>query len=847
MEKQSPKGSRNTVQVLLWTVMIAVMVLLFVHFMQDNRQRILQQNANYVADSARQRASEIDRVLREASEQIGMLSYYLSDYLTAPVVTPEDLRRLEEHSSFDYVRFVNADGLNISSDGRENDATDREYYQEGMAGKGGTSVTLNSRITNETLVNFYTPVYYEGQIIGVLRGVFLAQVRMQQLLDSTFFGEEATTYLCLQDGTIIAGCGPDLHYGYENGVRKLLLSESGLEPKMVEQVTSAFREGRSTSFTFFDGRNTGNGFITRLNTNNWYLLQTFPAQVTGSFFRESIHTGVVLVFSLVGLFVLYIAFVLFTSYRQRRRLMAENQDMDYILRGMPMLFTQFILIDLERNTYRYLRGSKPSLPDIAPSGQYALLRERIVQDVAAPADRARMREFLSREQMRKLQFEDSSIEHQSLQDGIWARLNVVCVQKHDGIPVKILLAKQNITEVRRKEIQRQETLQKAMHDAEKANIAKSTFLFNMSHDLRTPMNAIIGFTTLAQRHLNDSAAMQEYLEKIQNSSQILLGIINDVLDLARIESGKTTLHPEPGDLRSTAEALREMFEESMETSGITFRMEMAVSNPLVVFDSLRLSQILINLLSNARKFTHPGGSVACRIQQEGTQENSAQFCMTVSDTGIGISPEFLPNIFGAFERERTSTVAGIQGTGLGLSIVKELVEMMNGTVTVESTVGKGSTFILHLAFPIAEPQALIPSNAAKKATPGSAGKRLLLVEDNELNREIALEILTEAGYQVETANDGNVAVDMVSQSKPGYYNLILMDIQMPTMDGYRATRLIRALPDPALANIPIAAMTANAFDEDKQRAREAGMNAHVAKPLNIQQLMETITALLAAK
>ena len=566
MEKQSPKGSRNTVQVLLWTVMIAVMVLLFVHFMQDNRQRILQQNANYVADSARQRASEIDRVLREASEQIGMLSYYLSDYLTAPVVTPEDLRRLEEHSSFDYVRFVNADGLNISSDGRENDATDREYYQEGMAGKGGTSVTLNSRITNETLVNFYTPVYYEGQIIGVLRGVFLAQVRMQQLLDSTFFGEEATTYLCLQDGTIIAGCGPDLHYGYENGVRKLLLSESGLEPKMVEQVTNAFREGRSTSFTFLDGRNTGNGFITRLNTNNWYLLQTFPAQVTGSFFRESIHTGVVLVFSLVGLFVLYIAFVLFTSYRQRRRLMAENQDMDYILRGMPMLFTQFVLIDLDRNTYRYLRGSRPGLPGIAPSGQYALLQERIVQDVAAPADRARMREFLSREQMRKLQFEDSSIEHQSLQDGIWARLNVVCVQKHDGIPVKILLAKQNITEVRRKEIQRQETLQKAMHDAEKANIAKSTFLFNMSHDLRTPMNAIIGFTTLAQRHLNDSAAMQEYLEKIQNSSQILLGIINDVLDLARIESGKTTLHPEPGALRSTAEALREMFEESLEPS-----------------------------------------------------------------------------------------------------------------------------------------------------------------------------------------------------------------------------------------------------------------------------------------
>lgn len=846
-KQRTAQQNRTMVQLILWVLMVAIMITLFMNFSRSNRERILRQNANYVMDSARQMADQVERALQEASDEVKLLSYWLGENLDSPEVTTENLKQLEERSSFDYVRFVDADGLNISSDGRSNDARDREYYLEGMAGNSGISVIMRSRITEETLMNFYTPVYYQGKIIGVLRGVFLAEERVKQLLKSSFFGVDATTFLCMSDGVVIAGNGPDLRYGYETGIRKLLFNDSNMDKEMVERVVCALENGQSTGFLYKNGRDEGNGYLTKLSVNDWYLIQTFPASVTSSFYQESNHAGIQLEVSLIVLFAVYIAFILISGGRQRRRLMAENRDMDFILRGMPMLFDRFILVDLDRNTYRYLRGSRPIFADMEPKGRYDELEKHIIQNVEGAADRERMRKFLSREQLRKLHPGDASIEHREIQEQIWVRLNAVCVVEQDGIPVKILLAKQNITEAKREELQRQEALQKAMYEAEKANRAKSAFLFNMSHDLRTPMNAIIGFTTLAQRHLTVPDVVQGYLEKIQNSSQILLGIINDVLDLARIESGKTTLHPKPGDLRDTMEALQEMFAESMEEGGIHFQMEFSVENPLVEYDPLRLSQIVINLLSNARKFTHAGGNVQCLLQQKGVEDGKACFCLTIADTGIGISPEFLPHIFGAFERERTSTVAGIQGTGLGLSIVKELVDMMGGTVAVESEQGVGTRFTVELSFPVVGEEALPIAQLAEEAHADTKGKRLLLVEDNELNREIALEILQEAGYLVEVATDGDVAVETVSHSQPGYFDLILMDIQMPRMDGYQATRLIRALPNPALANIPIAAMTANAFDEDKQRAAEAGMNAHIAKPLDLKQLMDTITSLLTKK
>ncbi len=518
-------------------------------------------------------------------------------------------------------------------------------------------------------------------------------------------------------------------------------------------------------------------------------------------------------------------------------------------------------------------------------------------------------------------------------------------------------------------------LEDALAAAQHANRAKTTFLNNMSHDIRTPMNAIIGFTSLAAAHIDNTEQVRGYLTKIATSSNHLLSLINDVLDMSRIESGKVKIEEKECSLPEMLHDLKTIVQADIMSKQLDFYIDTVdVVNENVLCDRLRLNQVLLNLLSNAMKFTKPGGMVSVRIlQKRNAPEGYAAYEFQVKDTGIGMSPEFLKNVFEPFERERTSTVSGIQGTGLGMAITRNIVDMMGGTVTVDSEVGKGTTFTVSLQFktsscPVRQetiPQLqglralvvdddfntcssvtkmlasiglrpdwttsgkeavlrvklageqedeyavyiidwLMPDmngievvrrirgmigedtpiivltaydwsdieeearkagvtafcskpiflselrevlespfasgnqDEASQETFSFQGKKILLVEDNELNQEIAVEILQEAGFVMDVADDGSAAVERMREAEPGQYDLILMDIQMPIMDGYEATRQIRALEDPDIAGIPIIAMTANAFEEDKKTALEAGMNGHTAKPIDVPVLLELL-------
>ena len=524
-------------------------------------------------------------------------------------------------------------------------------------------------------------------------------------------------------------------------------------------------------------------------------------------------------------------------------------------------------------------------------------------------------------------------------------------------------------------------LEDALAAAQHANRAKTTFLNNMSHDIRTPMNAIIGFTSLAAAHIDNTEQVKDYLTKIATSSNHLLSLINDVLDMSRIESGKVKIEEKECSIPEILHDLKTIVQADIMSKQLDFYIDTVdVINEHVMCDRLRLNQILLNLLSNAMKFTKPGGMVSVRIlQKRNAPEGYADYEFQVKDTGIGMSPEFLKNVFEPFERERASTISGIQGTGLGMAITRNIVDMMGGSVSVESEVGKGSTFTVSLQFktcsgPVRQEtipellglRALVADDdfntcssvtkmlsdiglrpdwttsgkeavlRAKLAAEQSDeydvyivdwlmpdmngvevvrrirrligedtpiiiltaydwadieeearkagvtafcakpiflselreileapytlknpekdldeeisfhGKKLLLVEDNELNQEIAVEILEEVGFDVDVADDGTVAVERMKEAEPGRYDVILMDIQMPIMDGYEATRQIRALNVPDVAGIPIIAMTANAFEEDKKLALEAGMNAHLAKPIEIPKLMEALWEIVKA-
>lgn len=385
-------------------------------------------------------------------------------------------------------------------------------------------------------------------------------------------------------------------------------------------------------------------------------------------------------------------------------------------------------------------------------------------------------------------------------------------------------------------------LQIAAENAESVNRAKSTFLFNMSHDIRTPMNAIIGYADLASRHSDDPAKLKKYMENIQVCGQNLLMLLNNVLDLARIENDKTEIEYSVSDIEKDFRNCLAMFRNQADSKGQTLTVTTQLPYPYIYADIPHLTEVCTNLVSNAVKYTGAGGTIRCGVTQKpGEKEGWCDTVVTVADNGIGMSQEFQKHIFEPFERERTSTVSKVEGSGIGMGIVKKLVGLMGGAVEVESKIGVGSTFTVTIPCRIASEDEI---QAKREINPSDqkclCGTRILLTEDNDLNAEIATELLQEEGCTVDRAKDGVECVDMLEKAANGTYQLILMDVQMPVMNGYDATKKIRRMDDPQKANIPIVAMTANAFSEDKQVALDAGMNDHIAKPINMSVLVPTL-------
>ena len=430
-------------------------------------------------------------------------------------------------------------------------------------------------------------------------------------------------------------------------------------------------------------------------------------------------------------------------------------------------------------------------------------------------------------------------------DGNWHQARFI-EKKRDaaGRVTNILYVTRIVSRQKRQEMEK-ERLQIAWQVAENANEAKTTFLLNMSHDIRTPMNAILGYSRLMRDRLTDPELIH-YQEMIEQSGNLLLSIINNVLDMARIESGKMELDENYNRAGNIIRSVCSVFEVEARKKKLTLTCETQVEHSHILCDSTKLQELFTNLISNAVKYTPPGGKVTIRTRElPFDREGWVRFQTEVEDTGIGMSAEFLPHLFDSFSRERNTTAARVAGSGLGMAIVKSLVELMGGTIEVESALGQGSKFTVTIPHKVADSRYYEKKELGHTAEQKDfSGKRILLAEDNELNAEIAAAILKKMGCEVEIAEDGVICVDRLEKAPVGTYDLIFMDIQMPNMDGYKAAQVIRHLSDPEKARIPIIAMTANAFEEDRRKALEMGMNGHLAKPVDMEKIRENLARVL---
>ena len=1124
---------KNWKNVLYTCILLAAIIVLFRWYSTVNSRRIERQNLNYAMDSAHQTAQRVESEFNSALLRLRNYAYLLGSGQNYPEITAGLLKGMEEHASFDALRFTDATGLNLTSDGQTNDSSDRTYFINGMQGECGLEV-VRSRLTDQVMVVFYAPVEHDGEIIGLLLGLYFADDYLREMLTTTYFGEPAATYLCTRGGKVIASSGGD---GSEQLLPDVLLNDGSIGIGTAGVLRTAFQDGTESKGFICSDSLLDNLCMYRIPNCDYTLVQAFPPSVTKSMIGEANHTGMVLQMILVGLFAVYILILLFQGRRKRKTLEKQNTQFGYVLDGFNTLFSsRYLTVDLKNSTYSYMAGIRPLSSSLAMEGSYDDIIRIHAADIIGAEDQEQFRQVFRGESITKILSEQDTFTYEchvsrnGKED--WEHLIAVCLRRENGRAVHALFVRQNITEMKLRELRSQnaisvmnrkerqyriavtsnafctfefnltrdliehdiirvvngcqvslleeagltvpcsastgfeiwksyvmeesleeycaavnpgrlrerfeqgemevnvdywdragvgrpmcvrqsfimtpddstgdimvmvvskditaqvqkqweqaQALQDALMQAQRANQAKTTFLSNMSHDIRTPMNAIIGFATIAVSHIDNKDQVKDCLQKVLSSSNHLLSLINDILDMSRIESGKIQIKEQECNISELTHNLVNIIQPQVKAKQLDLFIDtFNVNNEDIIADPLKLNQVFINLLSNAVKYTPAGGKVSFSIRQEASsRQGYGDYVFIVKDTGIGMSPDFVEHIFEPFERESSATKTGIQGTGLGMTITKNIVEMMGGVITVQSEKDKGSEFRVELRLKLQD----LEKNAAQvreleglralvvdddcdscesvtrmlkqigmraewttsgkeaayrakvachegdpyhtylidwqmpemsgietcrriRATVGEeasiiiltaydwtdieeevrevgvttfcakplfmsdlksallagnhlmepqeeasswtesdfTGKRILLVEDNELNREIAQAILEETGFAVEAAPDGTDAVDMVRRSEECYYDAVLMDVQMPVMDGYEATRAIRALPRQDVKSLPIIAMTANAMEEDKETALKSGMNAHIAKPLDIELFLSVLNKYL---
>lgn len=821
---------------------VAILVILMLA-QKENYARQRQQIDGYIDELSERTAQHVGDILADKKSAIESIAFLYGTSLKEPEVDYSYLEELEQTSGFDRIRFVNLRGESYTSEGKLADVTDREYYQKGIQGEDGITIVMNSRFSNERMLDTYAPVYYDGEICGVMVG-FLDEENVAQILETQLYNYPVETMIVNSDGTVLGESVEQEEMAVENIVTDM----SGLKAKERDTVSEALQSGKKVYCILSDyERGEKQGYLVPIENTDWMLLQLFPPEVTKKLVKE-VNKDENFAMGLVAMVMIWFGIQSVYSIKKRTDMIHEREASNRVASLLQNVADDFIyLIDVNLKTeqeeqFRLSHGER--ITDWAQGNfDYTHCIESYARQVVSKKDRDRFMEATRLDKLKGVLAEqkDFYLEYVAMIGGEECRLQGKFTICEEGFKeAHMLVGIRDITE-------RTLELEKARDAAESANRAKSAFLFNMSHDIRTPMNAIMGFSAMAEHYIDNPQKVLDCIGKIRISGEYLLQLINNVLDMARIENGKLELNIQPHDIPQMVRQTECIFQADVEKKNQSMKVSCEVKDEVAYFDSLRVSQIMLNLIGNAIKYTPEGGKIEYEVKQLGAENGIGTYQCRVRDNGIGMSEEFCQKVFEAFEREKGESQTRIEGSGLGLSIAKRLMDEMGGTITCKSRKGEGTEFVCTFYSKTGSRTDLKEEQTAALDIADLTGKRVLLVEDNELNREIARDVLTRDGFLVEEAENGAVAVEKVSASEPGYYAVILMDIQMPVMNGYEAAKAIRGLEQKELADIPIIAVTANAFEEDKRAAREAGMNGHIAKPLKVKELREQLAACLKTK
>ena len=689
-------------------------------------------------------------------------------------------------------------------------------------------------------------------------GILIREIAANSLNDAftvSFLRNRGHSYLVNRDGDILFRSTTARGNKTSGNLFTILKNEAENDKVAIDEIAGIVADGNSGWTVLSYHRENNLYYFSPVKSTDWYLVSVVLEDVL------NVQTEHILIRTFILVGIILLGFAVLTGlliYREHQNLkLLENEntaEKQMLIESNSEVKTIILAVNPEKDAYKLLSsaaGEKQLLKN-APGTRFSELTSVLSNDIDEQY-REEYKKRFSIVSLKKLvkQHKNEYYEFTMNRHGEkhWIGAEAVAVHP-DNQDSMIVYSERILDEAKKEEEENRQVLQNALDMAEQANQAKTTFLNSMSHDIRTPMNAIIGFTALAAAHIEDTALVRDYLQKISTSGEHLLSLINDILDMSRIESGSVKIEEEQVHMSELLQEIRTIVQPDIEAKQMDFFIDTDnISDEHVLCDKLHFSQVMLNLLSNAVKYTPEGGKIGIiATQKPFARPDYASYEFKVQDNGIGMSEEFQQHVFETFTREQTQTVSGIQGTGLGMAITKNIVDMMGGTISVNSKAEAGTEFVVTMQFKICsdeDKKNASNESDALKAKIDLTGRKVLLAEDNELNREIVTALLEDAGVQVTSVRNGIEAVEAAAASVPGQFDLILMDIQMPLMDGYTATREIRTLKNPEIADIPIIALTANAFDSDKKMALKAGMNGYIAKPISTDKLMKVMQEVLA--